>query len=89
MSKSNRTFNSPKLNAMKYEIASQIGLSNYQTIDKGNLTSRQNGYVGGNITKALVAQALGETASLEAPTQSMGGVSTTTGSITGFPGLSK
>lgn len=80
---------SPKLDAMKYEIASQIGLSNYQSIDKGNLTSRQNGYVGGNITKTLVAQALGMNASVEAPsaTQSVSGVSTS--SISGFPGLSK
>ncbi|MGE5381229.1 MAG: small, acid-soluble spore protein, alpha/beta type [Methylocystaceae bacterium] len=54
------TFKSPKLSAMKYEIASQFGLGNYQTIDKGNLTSRQNGSVGGMITKTLVAQALGE-----------------------------
>jgi len=60
MARSNRTFNSPKLNAMKYEIASQFGLGNYESIDKGNLTSRQNGSVGGMITKTLVAQALGE-----------------------------
>lgn len=54
------TFKSPKLEQMKYEIASQVGLGNYQSIDKGNLTSRQNGSVGGMITKTLVAQALGE-----------------------------
>lgn len=55
-----RTFKSPKLDTMKYEIASQMGLGNYATVDKGNLTSRQNGSVGGMITKTLVAQALGE-----------------------------
>lgn len=42
------------LNQMKLEIANEIGLSNYDTIDKGNLTARQNGYVGGYMTKKLV-----------------------------------
>ncbi|KNF08755.1 small acid-soluble spore protein [Gottschalkia purinilytica] len=45
------------LNQMKTEIASELGLSNYESIDKGNLTARQNGYVGGYITKRLVEQA--------------------------------
>lgn len=45
------------LNQMKYEIASELGLSNYQTTDKGNLTARQNGYVGGYMTKRLVEMA--------------------------------
>ncbi|KNF07450.1 small acid-soluble spore protein [Gottschalkia purinilytica] len=45
------------LNQMKAEIASELGLSNYESIDKGTLTSRQNGYVGGYITKRLVEQA--------------------------------
>ncbi|AOT68406.1 alpha/beta-type small acid-soluble spore protein [Geosporobacter ferrireducens] len=45
------------LNSMKYEIASELGLSNYQTVDKGNLTARQNGYVGGYMTKRLVEMA--------------------------------
>ena len=45
------------LNQMKYEIASELGMTNYQTIDKGNLTARQNGYVGGYMTKKLVEQA--------------------------------
>ncbi len=45
------------LDNMKLEIASELGLSNYNDIDKGTLTSRQNGYVGGNITKRLVEQA--------------------------------
>lgn len=45
------------LNSMKYEIANELGLSNYQTVDKGNLTARQNGYVGGNMTKRLVEMA--------------------------------
>lgn len=48
------------LDAMKLEVANELGLSNYAQVDKGQLTSRQNGYVGGNITKRLVA--LGEAA---------------------------
>ena len=42
------------LNQMKLEIAGELGLTNYDSIDKGNLTSRQNGYVGGYMTKKLV-----------------------------------
>jgi len=45
------------LNSMKAEIASELGLSNYEATDKGNLTSRQNGYVGGYMTKKLVETA--------------------------------
>jgi hypothetical protein len=45
------------LNQMKAEIASELGLSNYQSMDKGNLTARQNGYVGGYITKRLIEMA--------------------------------
>jgi hypothetical protein len=42
------------LDKFKYEIASEIGLSNYANIDKGNLTSRENGYVGGIMVKRMV-----------------------------------
>lgn len=45
------------LNQMKLEVASELGLSNYDEIDKGSLTSRQNGYVGGNMTRRLVEMA--------------------------------
>ncbi len=45
------------LNNMKTEIASELGLANYNTMDKGNLTARQNGYVGGYMTKKLVEMA--------------------------------
>lgn len=45
------------LNQMKTEIASELGLSNYEGQDKGNLSSRQNGYVGGYMTKRLVEMA--------------------------------
>ena len=43
------------LNQFKMEVASELGLSNYDNIDKGQLSSRQNGYVGGNMTKKMVA----------------------------------
>ena len=55
------------LDQMKLEIASELGMSNYNSMDKGNLPSRQNGYVGGNMTKRLVQMAQ----------QSMGGGTTT------------
>ncbi len=45
------------LNQMKLEIANELGLSNYEQVDKGNLTARQNGYVGGYMTKRLVEMA--------------------------------
>ena len=45
------------LNQMKLEIANELGLSNYETVYKGNLTARQNGYVGGYMTKKLVEMA--------------------------------
>jgi hypothetical protein len=45
------------LNSLKLEIANEIGLTDYGKIDKGNLTARQNGYVGGYMTKRLVEMA--------------------------------
>ena len=45
------------LNQMKMEIANELGMNNYQAMDKGNLTSRDNGYVGGYMTKRLVEMA--------------------------------
>ncbi|NBI05504.1 alpha/beta-type small acid-soluble spore protein [Senegalia massiliensis] len=45
------------LNQMKAEIASELGMANYESMDKGNLTARDNGYVGGYMTKKLVEQA--------------------------------
>jgi hypothetical protein len=42
------------LNKFKMEVASEVGISNYDSIDKGNLTSRDNGYVGGNMVKKMV-----------------------------------
>ncbi|WP_353092559.1 alpha/beta-type small acid-soluble spore protein [Tissierella praeacuta] len=45
------------LNQMKLEIANELGMTNYNSVDKGNLTSRQNGYVGGYMVKKLVESA--------------------------------
>ncbi|HOV79752.1 MAG TPA: alpha/beta-type small acid-soluble spore protein [Bacillota bacterium] len=50
----------PALDQMKFEVANELGITNYAQVDKGSLPSRTNGYVGGNITKRLVA--LGEAA---------------------------
>lgn len=47
----------PALNNLKTEVANELGLSNYENMDKGNLTARQNGYVGGYMTKKLVEMA--------------------------------
>lgn len=45
------------LNQMKLEIANELGVANYDNIDKGNLPSRTNGYVGGYMVKRLVESA--------------------------------
>lgn len=45
------------LKQLKTEVASELGMSNYDQTDKGNMTSRQNGYVGGYMTKKLVEAA--------------------------------
>ncbi|PKM87885.1 MAG: acid-soluble spore protein [Firmicutes bacterium HGW-Firmicutes-12] len=42
------------LNNMKYEMANELGIGNYANIDKGSLTSRQNGYIGGYMTRKMV-----------------------------------
>jgi Small, acid-soluble spore proteins, alpha/beta type. len=42
------------MDIFKNEVAKELGLTHYDQIDKGELTSRQNGYVGGNMTKKMV-----------------------------------
>ncbi|MGE5627614.1 MAG: small, acid-soluble spore protein, alpha/beta type [Solirubrobacterales bacterium] len=42
------------LNNFKMEVANELGLHDYANVDKGNLTSRQNGSVGGTMTKKMV-----------------------------------
>jgi len=55
--KMNSTSAKPALRNLKTEIASELGMSDYETSDKGNMTARQNGYVGGYMTKRLVEMA--------------------------------
>ena len=45
------------LDQLKLEIANEPGVTNYDNIDKGNLPSRVNGYVGGYMVKRLVESA--------------------------------
>ena len=42
------------LNRLKTEAVSEVGLSDYENVDKGNLSSRQNGSVGGNMVKHMI-----------------------------------
>lgn len=42
------------LDRFKMEVAHSIGLHDYESTDKGELTSRQNGSVGGNMVKKMV-----------------------------------
>ena len=44
-------------NRFKMEVANELGIPDYENMDKGNLSSRENGYVGGNMTKKMVAYA--------------------------------
>ncbi|GAA0747599.1 alpha/beta-type small acid-soluble spore protein [Clostridium oceanicum] len=42
------------LNKLKMEVANGMGMSDYESVDKGNLTARENGNVGGEMTKRMV-----------------------------------
>ena len=58
MSRSNQTLipqAKAGLDKFKIEVASEIGMRDYAAADKGNLTSRQNGSVGGEMVKRMVA----------------------------------
>jgi len=54
MNKKNNSQSNPKTQGMKTEIANEFGVNL-----GGETTSRQNGRVGGEITKRLVNEALG------------------------------
>ena len=45
-----------KLNSMKYEVARELGV-NLKEGYNGDLTARQNGSVGGEMTKRLIEKA--------------------------------
>jgi len=57
MSNKIKTESQTALDRMKTEIASELGIANYDNMDKGTLTARENGYVGGMMTKRLVEMA--------------------------------
>lgn len=42
------------LGKLKTEITSEIGLGNYENIDKGDLSSRENGSIGGSVGGSMV-----------------------------------
>jgi len=42
------------LNKMKNEIAAELGIPNYDQIDKGDLPARVHGAIGGTMTKRLI-----------------------------------
>ena len=44
------------LNSMKYEIAKELGI-NFKQGYNGDLSARENGYVGGYMVKRLIEQA--------------------------------
>ena len=48
---------SSAMKQFKLEVANELGITDYENVDKGNLSSRANGYVGGNMTKKMVAYA--------------------------------
>jgi hypothetical protein len=57
MSRNNRTLVPQArqgLDRFKVEVASELGINDYESIDKGNLTSRENGSVGGEMVKRMI-----------------------------------
>jgi hypothetical protein len=44
------------LDNLKLEVANEIGINDYDVIDKGELTSRENGTVGGLMVKHMVEE---------------------------------
>ncbi|MBZ4649245.1 alpha/beta-type small acid-soluble spore protein [Thermosipho sp. (in: thermotogales)] len=42
------------LDKLKIETASELGITNYDQIDKGQLSSRDNGRVGGNMVRKMI-----------------------------------
>lgn len=44
----------PALEEFRNEMAAELGMPDYAWIDKGDLPSRQNGKIGGGMTKKMV-----------------------------------
>lgn len=42
------------LQQLKNEVATEVGIHDYNHTDKGNLSSRQNGSVGGEMVRRMV-----------------------------------
>ena len=42
------------LDHLKAEVASELGIPNYENVDKGNLPSRMNGMVGGVMVRKMI-----------------------------------
>ena len=45
------------LEHLKYEVASELGVTDYATIDRGSLPSRVNGAIGGNMVRYMIVMA--------------------------------
>lgn len=43
------------LQKMKIEIAAELGIPNYDQLDKGNLPARIHGKIGGNMVRRMIA----------------------------------
>ena len=52
-SKQNTAAAKEKMNTMKYEVANQLGINLKQGYN-GDLTSKQAGYIGGNMVKKMI-----------------------------------
>jgi len=53
------------LDHLKAEVASELGIPNYEQVDKGMLPSRVNGYVGGVMVRKMIEYA--ESAMMQSP----------------------
>lgn len=45
------------LDRLKTEVANELGIPNYDTVDKGELPARVHGYIGGNMVKKMIEYA--------------------------------
>ncbi|KEO85149.1 alpha/beta-type small acid-soluble spore protein [Tumebacillus flagellatus] len=53
------------LDQLKTEVAAELGIPNYDQVDKGMLPSRMNGYVGGVMVRKMIEYA--ESAMMQSP----------------------
>lgn len=50
-----RSYVGPALDEFKNEMATELGMDDYAYVDKGDLPSRLNGQVGGEMTKKMIS----------------------------------